>query len=832
MNHLEEGFINPQDEFTPIPFWFWNDNLTEPEIKRQIQDFNDKGVKGFVIHPRIGIPKEIEYLSERFMELVSCAVIKAHKLGMKVVLYDEAMYPSGSAHGMVVKKKPEYASKGLKMTEYRCIGQLKITLTEEEAERLISVQAVKKVSENEFVPESLTKIQVMNSEIIFRPAEEGDWYLLLFSEVFTGGHIRGIHFGEDDGEKETPSSADLLNPEAVKEFINLTHERYFEVLQEYFGTTIIGFFTDEPDIMGRGPLKGLKPWTGNFLEYFIQQGNDELDLPYLWFDAGEISEVKRKKYQEAVNKRMEEAYYKPIYEWCGNHKIALTGHPQKSDDIGYLKYFHMPAQDVVWRWVAPEGGLALTGEHSTMAKCTADSARHRGKRRNGNECFACCGKDNTQWSFSADDMKWYMDWLFVRGVNLLFPHAFFYSIDGPRRSGERPPDVGPNNIWWPYYKQVSDYIKRMSYFMTDSVNLAQVAILCEAHHLPWQIVKPLYENQIEFNYLENELFLSDELRVEESRLVIKNQVYKVLIIEDKSLIDIKNALKIQLFVNNGGRVIILNPDNKELKILNAIVITSFSDVVEKIDNLINRDITVEETCKDLRVTHIKKSGDEFYILVNEGEKEIDTKVRLHSFGSVERWDAWKGTRKEVTVFEGTETETMALNLRLNRRESVILAVNTGEVPKVDNYQKVRTVLKRINLDKDWYMGTEPDSLNKISGLTLWNDLKGMEYFSGTIIYQTEFLYYSNQDNKVSGDSVDKKVELDLGEVYEIAKVSLNGEEVGVQLWSPYIFDVTESLKEGENILVIEVTNTLANKMDGLSLQSGLAGPVNLKIIQE
>ncbi len=90
----KQSFVNPPDEFTPIPFWFWNDELKEEELLRQICDFNEKGVKGFVIHPRIGIPKSIGYLSDRFMELVSYAVRKAKELGMVVVLYDEAMYPS------------------------------------------------------------------------------------------------------------------------------------------------------------------------------------------------------------------------------------------------------------------------------------------------------------------------------------------------------------------------------------------------------------------------------------------------------------------------------------------------------------------------------------------------------------------------------------------------------------------------------------------------------------------------------------------------------------------------------------------------------------------
>ena len=42
---------------------------------------------------------------------------------------------------------------------------------------------------------------------------------------------------------------------------------------------------------------------------------------------------------------------------------------------------------------------------------------------------------------TASDMKWYIDWLGLRGVNLFIPHAFYYSVTGERKE-ERPPDVG------------------------------------------------------------------------------------------------------------------------------------------------------------------------------------------------------------------------------------------------------------------------------------------------------------------------------------------------------------------------------------------------------
>ena len=94
----------------------------------------------------------------------------------------------------------------------------------------------------------------------------------------SGGTIRGVHYGEDDGEAGAPASADLMNPEAVALFLQLTHERYYQELKEYFGNTIIGIFTDEPNILGRCSKEGMIAWSGNFLEDFYRQGGNEQDL--------------------------------------------------------------------------------------------------------------------------------------------------------------------------------------------------------------------------------------------------------------------------------------------------------------------------------------------------------------------------------------------------------------------------------------------------------------------------------------------------------------------------------------------------------------------------
>ena len=84
---------------------------------------------------------------------------------------------------------------------------------------------------------------------------------------------------------------------------------------------------------------------------------------------------------------------------------------------------------------------------------------------------------------------------------MLIPHAFYYSIRGPRFD-ERPPDVGPNSSWWNDYKKFADYCRRLCWLNTDSEHICNVAILGEADRLPWRAAKVCFQNQRDFNYLE------------------------------------------------------------------------------------------------------------------------------------------------------------------------------------------------------------------------------------------------------------------------------------------------------------------------------------------
>jgi hypothetical protein len=60
----------------------------------------------------------------------------------------------------------------------------------------------------------------------------------------------------------------------------------------------------------------------------------------------------------------------------------------------------------------------------------------------------------------------------------------------------------------------------------------------------------------------------------------------------------------------------------------------------------------------------------------------------------------------------------------------------------------------------------------------------------------------------------KRVFLEIADVHDYAKVTLNGKEVGAKAWQPYRWDVTDALKKGSNDLKIEVNALGAEQRPG------------------
>lgn len=762
MTMILKKLMEPGQEYSPIPFWFYNDAFDEEKVRKQLADYVEKGVNGFVLHPRIGVPEDMPYLSDEYFAAVRFIVQTADSLGMKVVLYDEGMYPSGSAHGMVVAADPEYASKGIILLEKEA--------AEEKLAREPSAQVIAELENGK--------------KIVYG---------------FTGGTIRGIHFGEDDGEAGAPASADILNPDAVDEFIRLTHDKYYENLKEYFGNTVFAFFTDEPCALGRNAAN-YREWCRGLEEEILAAGGRPEELEGLFIRTGAvagredvISTVENPTvilYHQLIRKKLRDIFYARLSGWCESHGIALMGHPAESNDIEEELFFHIPGQDLIMRRVSPETG-GLREFDSVQAKLSADIARHLGRRRNANECFGVCNRNNIPWYFTAGDMKWYIDWLGQRGVNLFVPHAFYYSVLGQRK-GERPPDVGPNNIWWKHYRRFSDYFKRLSWLMTDSVNGAKVAVLCDNNKAPYEEIACLYENQIEFNYLPAAVL----------EKAMHEQAAPDGTMTDKAAADREASRRISdgntALVKDGRLCIagyeysvILNTLGESYeKLLPAGVRTVHTGEELVGDHSLKSGLTLKEHCETVRLNTLTKDGTTMYLLGNEGDTLVRTEVSVDSDTEVILFDLWKG--------EAYSLGKTAFELCLDPSETVlILSAETEGNTSVNGDITVETRAEMPAARREQYVD--------------WTGRFTLEEKK-----ENEAGYICHCKASDLGDTTGFSV---AGS--EMVECYCNGQFVDVSFWGKHYFDLAGRLQEDDNEIRIVCTGNAANIYENAGIAFGL-----------
>jgi hypothetical protein len=85
---------------------------------------------------------------------------------------------------------------------------------------------------------------------------------------------------------------------------------------------------------------------------------------------------------------------------------------------------------------------------------------------------------------------------------------------------------------------------------------------------------------------------------------------------------------------------------------------------------------------------------------------------------------------------------------------------------------------------------------------------GVKYFSGSARYRKGFTVPAGWRTPGSN------VELDLGRLWTIGEAKLNGKPLGIAWTWPFTLDCTSALRDGDNEIEIEVTNTWYNRLAG------------------
>ena len=457
----DELFKSPTSEYRGAPFCSFNTKIEKELIEEQILHMKEMGFGGFHIHSRTGL--DTPYLGDEFMDMVKHANEFGKDNDMLTWLYDEDRWSSGAAGGMVTVK-PVFRRKRL---------------------------ALYPNAEFENIPKEVALCEGKPYLLACYDLElDCDGYIKCYKRIgFNDNSVSGTKwYAYVENEKNSTwfngyTYPDTGNDEAIDKFIEITHERYKEILGSEFDKTIPAIFTDEPNINHEKSItipspefknRILHSWSLNFdSEYKKDYGQDLLDvLPELiWNKKDRSDSIVKYRFFDLKAKLFAENFSKRIGEWCNKNGIALTGHLLREPDLWSqaitcgetmrsYEYFEIPGVDI----------LCDLREFTTVKQ--AQSVVHQlGKKALMSELYGVTG-----WDYDFRGHKSQGDWQAALGVSVRVPHLNWMSMAGEAKR-DYPAAIGYQSPWYSKYSYVEDHFARVNTAMTRGTACVKIGVI-------------------------------------------------------------------------------------------------------------------------------------------------------------------------------------------------------------------------------------------------------------------------------------------------------------------------------------------------------------------
>lgn len=877
-------FRDPANTYRPKAVWFFNDMPDDASSTRQLEEMKRARLGGPSLFAYRGLPVDA-YLSEGWLASTEHIARECARLGLDMWILDEGCYPSGFADGRVTDEHPELRSKALRVAHEAALADGESTAWQAGAEPVVGIVATRPEGyEGDLSPLDLTDRLAADGSFAWT-CEGGPRVVRVFVQRLESHPARAVSTG---GRKDTTHSLpDYLRREATERFLEVTHEQYAKRLAPYFGTTLKGFFGDEPSL----PQPA---WTDRFLERFRELKGYDL-RPHLGVLAGARdpdADGVRYDYFEVLASLWRSEFYQPQTDWCAAHGMTYTAHLCGEDDMmGLIQgldadFFASeagiaePGVDAIWRQIFP-------GCTNDFPKLAGSAANVWGKPRAMTESFAVYGTGTTY-----SQMKYATDYQLVRGIDDFFLMEWCYSVEGWRRL-MHPPDLSPDSTLYPYLGEYCDYVGRGSLIASEGTPIAPVAVYYPTR-AGWlgdaaaiasaeRIARGLLEAQVGFEWVDDNALAECCEIVPGGMRNRSGSVHTVLVVPQCGIIGPEAADRLLEFARAGGtvvfagrtpqrvggRVALASPLPQEL-VRMAVSATAvregprldpadeagtiplgegtFRQATDEADAVALARAactglpTTGEPCLSLRLTGSRVGEAEVWLASNEGDAPLATTLRLAPSLAAEEWDLETGTAQPAAA--AAEEGGTFVALELPPGGARVLVVGPGEQAPATPHGAF-DALAAAGDTWQWTF-VDADGATHVGPLAPWSDVGRPEY-SGTVLYEATVDIASVPPGRVV---------LDLGRVRYMAEATVNGQPAGRRIWAPYALDATGLIHEGANTLAVRVTNTPANRFfarpedrqraqdagwfegtyvgtyerfEADSLSSGLLGPVRLLV---
>jgi hypothetical protein len=205
---------------------------------------------------------------------------------------------------------------------------------------------------------------------------------------------------------------------------------------------------------------------------------------------------------------------------------------------------------------------------------------------------------------------------------------------------------------------------------------------------------------------------------------------------------------------------------------------------------------------------------EIYFLTNQSGNPVEFEAAFRVTGKKpELWDPANGMIRDLPAFIKKD-EVTSVPLTMDAFGSAFIVFrkrgNALSERMETNFPEPKTL---VTISTPWEVSFDkamggPEGLITMPDLEDWtksNDER-IRYYSGTAIYKNTFVI----DKIPRGETV----YLDLGHVYVMAEVKVNGKPAGGVWTPPWQVDITDLVESGENSIEVDVVNNWINRLIG------------------
>ncbi|MGD0901154.1 MAG: glycosyl hydrolase, partial [Thermoguttaceae bacterium] len=226
----------------------------------------------------------------------------------------------------------------------------------------------------------------------------------------------------------------------------------------------------------------------------------------------------------------------------------------------------------------------------------------------------------------------------------------------------------------------------------------------------------------------------------------------------------------------------------------------------------------------IRYTHRRTKEADIYFVANREDRRVEANCTFRVSGKApELWDPLSGQVHDLPEFaSGYGRTTVAMRFEpaqsffvifrkpsAERKRDLPISNDAGQVIGSRNFPVTTRVAElsgpwSVSFDPKW---GGPENVT-FEALEDWSKRKedGIRFYSGTAIYRKVF----DAPSLLGG----QRIYLDLGAVKNLARVRLNGHDLGVVWCAPWRVDITGAVKARDNQLEIVVANLWPNRLIG------------------